>query len=87
MFQIVFGRKFLRAAKKLDSETKSKLKNCLDILLKDPFHPLLHTKPLTGELSGKYSFRIGREYRVIFNFLSEKTIQLIDVGNRRDIYK
>jgi len=87
MYQLVFGRKFLRSVEKLDSKLKPKLKSSLDLLLKDPFHPLLHTKLLTGELSGSYSFRISRDYRVIFKFLSDNVIQLIDVGDRKDIYR
>ena len=87
MYRLVFGRKFLRSAKKLDNGLKSKLKSSLDVLLKDPFHPSLHTKPLTGGLSGYYSFRIGRNYRVIMSFASEDTVRLIDIGDRKDVYR
>jgi len=87
MRQLVFGRKFLRSAKNLDKKLGLGLKLSLDVLLDDPFRPTLHTKPLTGGLSKYYSFRFGRNYRVIFRFVSNDIIQLIDVGHRRDIYR
>ncbi|MBI2635515.1 MAG: type II toxin-antitoxin system mRNA interferase toxin, RelE/StbE family [Parcubacteria group bacterium] len=53
----------------------------------NPFHSSLHTKPLTGKLSGFYSFRLSRDYRVIFKIISSEEIYLIRVGHRRDIYR
>lgn len=87
MYQIVFGNRFLRSAKELDNQLKPKLKKSLDVLLAEPFSPSLHTKPLTGKLSDFYSFRLGRDYRVIFKFISDNIIYLVDVGHRKDIYK
>ena len=87
MHQLVFGRKFLNSAEKLNDKLKPKLKSSLDILLKDPFHSKLHTKPLTGKLSNNYSFRLGRDHRVIFRFASDDTICLTSVGHRKDIYR
>jgi len=87
MYQLVFDSRFLGYASKLDKKVRVKLKDNLDILQKDPFYPGLHTKPLTGKLSNHYSFRIGRDYRVIFRFISSDTIRLIDVGHRKDIYR
>lgn len=55
MYQIVFGNKFLKSAEKLDKQLKSKLKASLDILSKNPFNPALHTKSLSGKLSGYHS--------------------------------
>lgn len=87
MRQLVLGYNFLNSAKKLESTLKQKLKFYLDFLSTDQFHPLLHTKPLTGKLSGYYSFRIGRDYRSIFKFLPDGSVYLIDIGNRKDIYR
>jgi mRNA interferase RelE/StbE len=50
---------------------------------KDPFLG----KPLRGNLSGKWSIRIG-DYRIIYAINeSEKTIMLHDVGHRKTAYK
>jgi len=87
MHQLIFGNQFLRSAEKLNGKIKSKLKLSLDILSKNPFDPKLETKSLSGKLAGYYSFRLGKDYRVIFKFTSDSTIFLLKVGNRKDIYR
>jgi mRNA-degrading endonuclease RelE of RelBE toxin-antitoxin system len=73
--------------KKLPVLVRSKLIAKLELLQENPYHSLLHTKPLTGQLFGFHSFRITREWRVIFQFLDPETIELIKVSHRKDIYK
>ena len=87
MYIIVFSKKFLDSTNKLDSKLKLKLKERLDLLQESLFNKFLLTKPLTGKLSGFYSFRLGKDYRVIFKLLSQNNIYLIKVGHRKDIYK
>jgi len=87
MVQIIYSEHFLKSVKKLPAKIQNKLATKLELLQKNPFHPLLHTKPLTGPLFGFYSFRITREWRVIFQFLEPEVIKLIEVGHRKDIYR
>ena len=87
MYTVVFGKRFIALSRKLPKELKSKLKKNLDLLSRDPFHSLLHTKPLTGKLAGFYSFRLGRDYRVIFCFIDNNTVILIRVMPRGKVYK
>lgn len=82
-----YSDRFLKNARDLPKIQKRKLARLLEILQGNPYHPLLHTKPLAGELAGLYSFRITRDWRVIFRFESPTEIVLIDVGNRKDIYR
>lgn len=87
MVQIYYTDRFIRSARQLPVPQQRKLAALLEDCQKDPFHPLLHTKPLVGKLSGLYSFRITRDYRVIFQFVTAEAISIIDVGHRRDIYE
>ena len=87
MIRLSYSRHFLKSVKKFPSSIQNKLATKLEILQKNPFHPFLHTKPLTGQLLGFYSFRITREWRVIFQFSAPEIIKLIEVGHRKDIYK
>ena len=87
MYQLIFGKKFLDSVKILDKTLKPKLKFSLDFLLLNPFYSSLHTKPLTGKLSGFYSFRLSRDYRVIFKIISFEKIYLISIGHRKDVYR
>ncbi|OGZ31801.1 MAG: hypothetical protein A3H02_01980 [Candidatus Niyogibacteria bacterium RIFCSPLOWO2_12_FULL_41_13] len=87
MIKITFGANFLKSAKKLPKKQQEKFAALLEILQKNPFRPGLHTKSLTGKLAGFYSFRITREWRVIFQFLNPDKIKLLEIGHRKDIYK
>jgi addiction module RelE/StbE family toxin len=87
MVRITYTNDFLRTAGKLPHEIQDKLASQTELLEKNPFHPVLHTKPLTGQLTGLYSFRITRDWRVIFCFLDPTTLKLINAAHRRDIYK
>jgi len=87
MWQIAYTVKFLKSAKRLPRQTKQKLAQKLEVLGLDPFNLLLHTKILSGTLSGFYSFRITRDWRVIFYFSANKQIKIIEVAHRKDIYR
>lgn len=85
--QIVFSNRFLRSARKLKRHEQDRLAELMELLGKNPYHPRLRTKTLSGELSGFFSFRVGRNIRVIFQFIESETLSLIDVGDRKDIYR
>ncbi len=85
--RIVYAENFLKAVKNLPNGIQTKLDASLSLLIENPFHPLLHTKPLSGNLAGFYSFRVTRDWRVVFVFQAKDIIQLIRVGNRKDIYR
>lgn len=87
MIALVFGDGFLRSAEKLPVTQQNKLARLLLLLKENPFHPTLHAKPLSGRFSGLYSFRITRDWRVIFQFVEPRKIKLLDVAHRKDIYR
>jgi len=78
---------FRRAAGKLPSEVTRELAEKIELLRIDPFHPLLHTKALSGKMTDVYSFRIGRDWRALFEFMAPDGILLTDVAHRKDIYR
>lgn len=86
MIFIVYTDSFLESARKLPKEQQNKLSKILEIIQNNPFHSKLHTKSLTGLLAGFYSFRVTRDWRVIFQFLNSDKIKLIEIGHRKDIY-
>ncbi|MBI2484184.1 type II toxin-antitoxin system mRNA interferase toxin, RelE/StbE family [Candidatus Uhrbacteria bacterium] len=84
---ISYGIRFLKSVRTLPNVQQKKLATLLELFQNNPYHPLLHAKPLTGELAGFYSFRITRDWRVIFRFDSPIEMVLVEVGNRKDIYR
>jgi len=87
MLKIVYHSHFLKSARKLPQAQRLKLSTLIEHLQKNPYNPLLHTKHLSSPLLGLLSFRITRDWRVIFRFIDESTVQLIDTAHRRDIYR
>ena len=87
MIRIIYHQNFLKSAEKLPKIQQEKLARLLELLENNPFHSLLHTKRLAKELTGFLSFRITRDWRVIFQFLKPDVIQLLRVKHRKDIYR
>ena len=87
MIRLVYSKNFLKSVKKIPRETQEKLSGLLSLMQSNPYNPQLHSKHLTGKLAGFLSFRITRDWRVIFCFLDANTIQLIRVAHRKDIYR
>jgi len=87
MISLIYNKNFLKSAKKLPKNLQEKLAKQLELLQQNPFHSILHSKPLTGPLVGFYSFRITRDWRTIFQFKNPEIIKLIEAGHRKDIYR
>ncbi len=85
--KIVFSNQFLKSVARLPLKIQLKLDRLLEILQLNPYNSLLHTKKLSGELSDYYSFRITRDWRVIFCLLNSLTIQLLRAAHRKEIYR
>lgn len=68
MISLIYSKDFLKSVRKLPKNLQVKLSKQLELIQQNPFHSLSHTKSLTGQLVGFYSFRITRDWRVIFNF-------------------
>lgn len=85
--EIVYSKYFIKSVKLIPDSAQKKLAFLLELLKENPFHQKLHAKPLAGRLKGYYSFRVTRDWRVIFNFIDSQKIFLIDVAHRKDIYK
>ena len=87
MIALVYGERFLQPVRAIPAAQQRKLSRLLDMLRENPFHPLLHTKRLSGDLAGVLAFRITRDWRVMFQFNDPMTIQLLRVVHLRDAYR
>lgn len=85
--EIVYGSGFFKDADGLPQGTRQKLADLMEVFVENAFDPRLHTKPLGPPLKDKYSFRITRDWRVGFKFLSPSRIQLLIVDHRDKVYK
>jgi mRNA-degrading endonuclease RelE of RelBE toxin-antitoxin system len=86
MFEVLLSKDFATHFKKLPIFTKKKVDILVGLLRIDYRDSRLHTKKLHGD-NDLYSFRVGRDYRVIFYFIDGERIYILDIRHRKDIYK
>ncbi len=84
--KILYLPKFARQYKKLPDNIKDLAEEKEKIFRQDPFDKRLKTHKLRGELKGYLSFSINYNYRIIFDFVDDKTVRFYSVGNH-DIYE
>ena len=87
MIKIVYGRDFLNSVKRLPRDIQEKLDSLLGLLTHNPYDSRLHIKKLHGDLVGYLSFRITRDWRVMFQFVDPDTVMLMRAKHRKDIYR
>lgn len=85
--EVTYDKNFLKEVKKIPRQQQILLAKKIQLLSDDPFDGRLHTKPLSSPLEGIFSFRITRDYRVLFRFISTESIFLFSVKHRKDIYR
>ncbi len=72
-------------------ELKAKIEHALNLLIENPFHPLLHTHKLKGDLAGSWACTVDFEYRIVFEFINdpetgEEMLLLEAVGTHEEVY-
>lgn len=87
MIEIEYGRDFLHSVKKIPREAQEKLDDLLGILCVNPYDPRLHAKQLAEDMDGYFSFRIMRDWRVLYDFRTHVVIRLLRVKHRKDAYR
>jgi addiction module RelE/StbE family toxin len=89
MIEIIWDEPFLRILKKWRKKHPNlveKFQQKVDLFIQDPFDPSLRTHSLSGNLSGCWSLSITYEYRLIFKFVDENRVLLIDLGTHDEVY-
>ena len=87
MIKINYHKKFAKEFEKLPFSIKLKLISLEKTFLEDPFGDAIYIKKLKGKLSSFFSFRVTRDYRVIFRFTSKDEVDFLSVRHRKDIYR
>jgi len=87
MIEVKYSRNFLKVAAKLPTKIYQKLEEQDSVFRQDPQDPRLRGKALTGQLKGLYSFRVSRNYRVLYRPLGQGRFLFYDVDDRKNIYR
>lgn len=78
---IRYTPEFQRDYRKLPVRVRERVKDRGALFQVDPFHPLLRTHKLSGKLSGVWAFSVDFRNRVLFEFLDEREVLLLRVGD------
>ncbi|MFA5856407.1 MAG: type II toxin-antitoxin system RelE/ParE family toxin [Candidatus Pacearchaeota archaeon] len=82
MFSIIFDKRALEDLNKLDTKLKERIWNKLQQCKINPFHYLEHLEDING-----FKLRVG-DYRLIVDIdNSSKTIKVLKIGHRKNIYE
>nr|WP_201783843.1 type II toxin-antitoxin system mRNA interferase toxin, RelE/StbE family [Thermodesulfovibrio aggregans] len=87
--EIGISSSFKRAFKKRllhDKKLERLFWKKLQVFANNPYEPSLRTHKLSGELEGLWSFSLNYEIRIIFKFLDENRVLLIDIGSHEEVY-
>ena len=85
MYDVVLSQNALKVYAKADRPLARKIARCLEQLAVDPRGANM-AKALTGDLAGKWRYRIG-DWRVIYEIHDNQLlVDVIDIGPRGSIY-
>ena len=80
-----FKRTYKRKVKG-NEQLKKQFWNAIALFQEDPFHSSLKTHKLTGKLKGLWAFAVSYDCRVLFSFLNQNEVLLIDIGANDEVY-
>jgi len=89
MINIVWDPGFKKAYQKkikTDDNLKRKFWKTIKLFSSNPFSKQLRTHKLTGILKGLWAFSVDYDTRVIFTFLKDDEVLLIDIGSHDEVY-
>jgi addiction module RelE/StbE family toxin len=89
MINIVWDPGFKKTYQKKirnDEYLKKKFWKTMKLFSSNPFHKQLRNHKLTGKLQGLWAFSVDYDTQVIFSFLSDDEILLIDIGSHEEVY-
>jgi addiction module RelE/StbE family toxin len=89
MIEIIWDEPFLRILKKWRKkypDLQERFQQKITLFVEEPFHPSLRTHRLSGNLDGYWSLSITHEYRLVFKFVLDNQVLLIDIGSHDEVY-
>ena len=89
MIRAAWDKGFKRSYKKRvtnNSRLKKKFWEKMTVFLENPFFPQLRTHKLSGKLAGQWVFSVDDDCRIVFEFVDEDQVLLIDVGSHDEVY-
>ena len=77
---------FDKLFQKLGQKIQMKAVKKADLFKKNPFHPSLRVEKLHPKKFNVWSFRIDKDYRIVFKFVEKDLVEFMFVGHHNEIY-
>ena len=87
MAEIFVTEEFEKQYQKLPLAIQKKAEKKEKIFCQDPFYPSLHTEKLEPRSKEVWSFRIDKEYRILFRHINPNKILFLACGHHNWIYR
>ena len=87
MIEILVTEEFIKRYNELPISIQKKAEKKEKIFRQNPFHPSLHTEKLEPKNRQVWSFRIDKEYRILFKFINGNKILFMTCGHHNWIYQ
>lgn len=87
MIEVLYTPEFSKRYRKLPLSVQKKAERREIIFRENPFHPALKTEKLEPRAREYWSFRIDRNYRVIFRFSDHRRVVFLTCGHHNWIYR
>lgn len=87
MIEVLVTKEFERRYRDLPASIQQRAEKQERLFRENPFHPSLHTEKLQPKGKEVWSYRIDRQYRILFRFLSGNKALFLTVGPHSWIYR
>ncbi len=79
-YKITYSHKFKKNYRKFQSHEKKQVKDKVELLSKNPWHPSLRTKKIQG-IKHLFECSVNMDIRIIWYYEEGQIIALLDVGH------
>ena len=87
IFKVFYSNNVEKQFKKMDKQTAKRILQWIELRLVNCQNPRLWGEALVGDFSGFWKYRVG-DFRLICEIKdNELIIQIIMIGNRKEVYK
>ncbi|MDO8575390.1 MAG: type II toxin-antitoxin system RelE/ParE family toxin [bacterium] len=87
MINIIYAPTFVRMYKGLPVLLKDEIKEKIELFKNSKNHKLLKVHKLKGNLSNTFSFTVNYQIRIVFEYESKNTVNLLYVGGHDELYR
>jgi addiction module RelE/StbE family toxin len=84
--RVVFHKNFDKSYKKCSKKVQTQFQKRLKLLLENPYHPLLENHALHEEWKDFRSINITGDYRALYYYLNDNTIEFIIIDTHSNLY-